>query len=260
MKKNTIKKIVALTTAFIICFGFTACGGNNGDSGSKEVYKAALEPTFPPFDTTDKEGKVDGFDVDLLNAIAKDQGFEVEWSNMGFDGLIPAVKSGNIDVVISGLTINDERKQEVDFSDEYFDAGFVLGVKKNNETIKDVNSLTKNDKVAAQIGTMSADIIKKWAKEGKIGEAKIYDKVNDAIMDVNNGSVAAILNDKPVLLEYISQQPDTIKIVGDTIEQQPYGIAVKKGNTKLLEKINKGLKNLKDNGEYDKLLKKWKLK
>ncbi|MDQ9817072.1 transporter substrate-binding domain-containing protein, partial [Acinetobacter pittii] len=97
-------------------------------------------------------GNIVGFDVDLLNAIGEDQGFKVEWKSLGFDGLIPALKSDNIDIVASGMWANDERKKEVDFSDTYYNSGLVLAVKEDSE-VTDVNSLPKDAVVAAQIGT-----------------------------------------------------------------------------------------------------------
>lgn len=254
--KNWMKKLTVIATALIMVVGLASCGGGE----SKEVvYKAAMEPTFPPFDTTNEEGNVDGFDYDMLNAIAKDQGFKVEWSNMGFDGLIPAIQSGTADIIASGMWANDERKEKVDFTDTYFNSGLVLAVKDDNTTIKGIEDLTPDMKVAAQIGTSSAELVQKLEKEGKIAEAKIYDKVNDAVMDVKNGTVAGLINDKPVTLEYISKQPKTIKIVGKVLNEEKYGMAVKKGNKELLDKLNKGLANIIENGTYDELLAKWNL-
>ena len=251
-----MKKLSVVLTAFIMVVGLASCGGG-GEEAS--VYKAAMEPTFPPFDTTDEDGNLDGFDYDMLNAIAEDQGFTVEWSNMGFDGLIPAVESGTADIIASGMWANDERKERVDFSDTYFDSGLVLAVKEDNTTINSLDDITPDMKLAAQIGTSSAEVVQQLAEEGKIAEAKIYDKVNDAVMDVKNGVVVGLINDKPVTLEYISNQPDSIKIVGETLNKEQYGIAVKKGNTELLEKINTGLANIQENGTFDELLKKWNL-
>lgn len=253
--KNLLKKITLGALAVMLCIGMTACG-----SSSSDTYKIAMEPTFPPFDTTNDDGELDGFDVDLMEAIAKDQGFKLEWQNMGFDGLIPALKSGNIDIVASGMYASEERKKEVDYSDTYYDSGLVIAVKADNITINSEADLRSNMKLVAQIGTSSQELIEGWAKEGKIAEAKIYDKVNDAVQDLKNGTVDALINDKPVTLEYINKQPDTIKIVGETLNEEQYGIAVQKGNTELLDKINAGLKNLKENGEFDKLLEKWNLK
>ena len=254
--KNWMKKLTVIATALIMVVGLASCGGG-GDEAT--VYKAAMEPTFPPFDTTNENGDVDGFDYDMLNAIAKDQGFTVEWSNMGFDGLIPAIKSGTVDIIASGMWANDERKERVDFTNTYFDSGLVLAVKEDNTTINGLDDIKPDMKLAAQIGTSSAELVQKLAEEGKIAEAKIYDKVNDAVMDVKNGVVAGLINDKPVTLEYISKQPKSIKIVGETLNKEQYGMAVKKGNKELLDKLNTGLANIIENGTFDELLAKWNL-
>ena len=250
--KKISKKLIVLALALIMVFSFAACGGS-------DAYIVAMEPTFPPFDTTDENGELDGFDVDLMNAIAEDQGFEIEWTQLGFDGLIPALESKQIDIIASGMWASPERAKIVDFSTTYYDSGLVLAVKVDNNTITGADSLTSDMKVAAQIGTSSADLVQQWEDEGKIAEAKIYDKVNEAVMDLQNGTVDALLNDKPVTTEYMSKQPDKIKIVGDILNEESYGFAVNKENKDLLDMINAGLQNVIDNGTYDQLLAKWGL-
>ena len=250
--KKISKKLIVLALALIMVFSFAACGGS-------DAYIVAMEPTFPPFDTTDENGELDGFDVDLMNAIAEDQCFEIEWTQLGFDGLIPALESKQIDIIASGMWASPDRAKVVDFSNTYYDSGLVLAVKEDNTSITGADSLTKEMKVAAQIGTSSADLVQQWADEGKIAEAKVYDKVNEAVMDLQNGTVDALLNDKPVTTEYMSKQPGKIKIVGDILNEESYGFAVNKENTELLEKINTGLQNVIDNGTYDQLLAKWGL-
>lgn len=250
--KKISKKLIVLALALIMVFSFAACGGS-------DAYIVAMEPTFPPFDTTDENGELDGFDVDLMNAIAEDQGFEIEWTQLGFDGLIPALESKQIDIIASGMWASPERAKIVDFSTTYYDSGLVLAVKADNNSIAGAESLTSEMKVAAQIGTSSADLVQQWEDEGKIAEAKIYDKVNEAVMDLQNGTVDALLNDKPVTTEYMSKQPGKIKIVGDILNEESYGFAVNKENTELLDMINEGLQNAIDNGTYDQLLAKWGL-
>ena len=250
--KKISKKLIVLALALIMVFSFAACGGG-------DAYIVAMEPTFPPFDTTDENGELDGFDVDLMNAIAEDQGFEIEWTQLGFDGLIPALESKQIDIIASGMWASPERAKIVDFSTTYYDSGLVLAVKVDNNTITGADSLTSDMKVAAQIGTSSADLVQQWEDEGKIAEAKIYDKVNEAVMDLQNGTVDALLNDKPVTTEYMSKQPDKIKIVGDILNEESYGFAVNKENKELLDMINAGLQNVIDNGTYNQLLAKWGL-
>ncbi len=257
--KNTIKKLSIVFMALILTFSLAACGDKK-EEGDMKTYKVAMEPTFPPFDTTDENGDLAGFDVDMMKAIAKDQGFEVTFESLEFDGLIVGLKSGNFDIIASGMWANDERKKEVDFSDTYYNSGLVVAVPVDNNTIKDIDSIGKDMKVAAQIGTSSADLVQQLEKDGKIKEAKIYNKVSDAVADLQNGAVDALINDKPVTLEYMKKQPDKIKIVGDTLNEETLGIAVAKDNKELLEKINKGLANIKKSGEFDKLLEKWNLK
>lgn len=257
--KNMIKKITIVCMALVLTLSLASCGGDSSKE-DKKVYKVAMEPTFPPFNTTDEEGNLDGFDVDMMKAIAKDQGFEVEFESLEFDGLIVGLKSQNFDIIASGMWANDERKKEVDFSDTYYNSGLVVAVKVDDSQITGIDSLTKDMKVAAQIGTSSADLVQNLEKEGKIKEAKIYNKVSDAVADLQNGSVSALINDKPVTLEYMKQQEGKIKIVGDTLNEETLGIAVAKDNKELLDKINKGLANIKKSGEFDKLLEKWNLK
>lgn len=260
--KNLLKKVSVISMALIMVVGLASCGGGGEEAKNTEggdKYVAGLEATFAPFDTTNDKGEIVGFDVDLLNAIAKDQGFEVEWKSLGFDGLIPALQSDNLDIVASGMWAKESRKKKADFSDSYYKSGLVLAVKEDSN-IKDVNSLSKDAVVGAQIGTSGAEYAQKLADAGKIAEAKIYDKVTDAIMDLQNGTIVGLINDKPVTQEYISKNEGKIKIVGKNLTEEDFGIAVKKGNKELLDKINAGLKNLKENGEYDKLLEKWRLK
>jgi polar amino acid transport system substrate-binding protein len=257
--KKIIKSAVLVALALTFALTFTACGNSNVSGTKDDPLIAAMEPTFPPFDTTDKNGDLDGFDVDLLNAIAKDQDLVIKWKNMEFDGLIPALDSGNADIVASGVTITKARAKKVDFSDSYYDSGLALAVAKDNSKINSLDDLTTDMIVGAQIGTSGAKKAEELKKEGKIKDVKTYNGLDVTFNDLANGTVDAVINDLPVTKNYIEKQPDKIKIVGDTINAESYGIAVKKGNDKLLEKINDGLKNMKDNGTYDKLYKKWKL-
>lgn len=218
--KIVMMMLLVMTSTFIL----QACG-NSGDSNSKK-FIVGMEPTFPPFDTTDDKGELAGFDVDLMNAIAKDQGFEIEFKSFEFDGLITGIKSGNIDIVASGMWASDERKKEVDFSDTYYKSGLVIAVTKDNDKITGMDSITKNMTLAAQIGTSSAELIEEMKKDGKIKDVKIYNKVSDAVADLQNGNVDALINDKPVTLEYMKKQEGKIKIVGDVLNEENFGIAV----------------------------------
>ena len=258
MKK---KQLFALLLALVMIMSFVACG-NSGTEEQEEatgtVYKVAMEPTFPPFDTINAETQeLEGFDVDLMNAIAEDQGFEIEWVNMGFDGLIPALQAGNIDVIASGMNASDERREKVDFSTTYYDSGLVLAIKAGNTQVTSIDDLTTDMKAGGQIGTTGADLATQLFEEGKIKEAKIYNGLDVAVMDLQNGVIDVLINDLPVTKSYMDSKPGTIEIVGDVLNAESYGFAVQKGNAELLEKINIGMQNLKDNGKFDEIYSKW---
>ena len=255
------KKILTVLLVLTMAVTFGACGGSKSADTAKDdtpVYKVAMEPTFPPFDTVDQETQeLTGFDVDLMNAIAENQGFKLEWINMGFDGLIPALQAGNIDIIASGMNASDDRREKVDFSTTYYDSGLVVAVKAGNTAIKSVDDLTPDMKVGGQIGTTGADMATELYENGKIGEAKIYNGLDVAVMDLQNGSIEALINDLPVTKSYMNAKPGTIEIVGDVLNAESYGFAVQKGNKELLDKINQGMQNLKDDGTFDKIYSKW---
>ncbi|MFZ7101335.1 MAG: basic amino acid ABC transporter substrate-binding protein [Peptococcaceae bacterium] len=221
------------------------------------VYRVGTEPTFPPFEMTDeKTGDIIGFDIDLIKAIAEDQGIKLEIMNLGFDGLIPAVQTGNIDIIASGMSIRPDREEEVDFSEPYIDAGLAIAVAGDNEDINGQDDL-QGKTVAVQIGTTGAAKAEELKNEGIIKEIKTFNTVDIVMMELMSGGVEAVINDKPVTEAYMAKQSGKIKIVGEVLESDSYGFAVKEGNQELLEKINKGLQNVKDNGKYQELQKKY---
>ena len=256
------KKLLAILIALTMAVTFAACGGSDKSSDEATsgvpTYKVAMEPTFPPFDTTVEETQeLTGFDVDMMNAIAENQGFKLEWVNMGFDGLIPALEAGNIDIIASGMNASDDRREKVDFSTTYYDSGLVVAVKAGNTAIKSIDDLTPDMKAGGQIGTTGADKATELYDAGKIGEAKIYNGLDVAVMDLLNGTIDALINDLPVTKAYMNAKPGTIEIVGDVLNAESYGYAVQKGNKELLDKINKGMQNLKDDGTFDEIYSKW---
>lgn len=256
-----LKKVLVLTLMVAMVLTVAACGGDDGGSdGDAEAptYKAVTEATFPPFDTVDEDGNIIGFDMDLMNAIAEDQGFKVEYVDMEFDSLIPAVENGDADMITAGMNAMDPARQaKVDFSTTYYDSALVVVVSAENDTITGIDDLTSDMKVTAQIGTTGADKTEEIAGNGQIAEAVILNQYSDCIMQVINGDAAACIVDKPVAEAYIKNQGGKIKIVGDEMGAESYGFAVQKGNTELLDKINAGLQNMIDNGTYDELVEKW---
>jgi polar amino acid transport system substrate-binding protein len=217
------------------------------------TYIVGTEAQFPPFEIVDSKGNVIGFDVDLMNAIAEDQGFKVEYLDQDFAGLIPALQTGNVDIIASGMTITDEREEQVDFSEPYINAGLALAVLTGNEDIQSVDDL-QGKTVAVQTGSTGFMKAEELQKAGIIAEIKDFPHVNEAIEELKIGGADAMINDLPVTEAFIAAQPDVIKIVGEPLNSEDYGFAVRTGNTELLEMINAGLENVKASGKYDELL------
>ena len=254
MKNN--KKLVVLMLAFIMMFTLIACG--SGEEAGEEVptYVCLTESTYPPFDTVDDAGNLVGFDFDLMNAIAEDQGFKCEYVDMAFGSIIPAIESGQGDIITAGIFVTDERKEKVDFSNPYYTADVSIVVLENNNEITGVDSFTTEMKAASQTANIAADTLQAMVDEGKLGQAVILDSFSDAFVQLQNGDVDAVFAQSAVANAYLKQKGG-VKIVGTAGESKDIAFGVKKDNTELLEKINAGLQNLKDNGTYDELVSKW---
>lgn len=259
MNKKNVFKFILMMAVMVMLIGLAGCGGAGKGASGGETYTAVTEPTFPPFDTTNDDGEIVGFDMDLMNAIAKDQGFKVKYKSLEFDALIPALESKQADIITAGMNANDPARQaKVDFTDTYYDSGLVVLVKKDSN-ITGIDGFTSDMAVAGQIATTSADKANELKEQGKIAKAVILNKNSEAIQQLENGDVQAVILDQAVAMSYLSNKKhaDKIKSVGDVLNAESYGFAVQKGNDKLKEKINAGLANLKANGKYDEIYKKW---
>ncbi|TWD93200.1 amino acid ABC transporter substrate-binding protein (PAAT family) [Neobacillus bataviensis] len=246
-----------LFSLFLILTVFIAACGSKETSGEKtnsdKVYKVGVDTTYPPFEYKDGN-EYKGIDIDLINAIAKNQGFKIELNPMDFGGIIPAMQANQLDVAIAGMSITDERKKVVDFSTPYFDAGLTVVVKKDNSTIKSVKDL-KGKTVAVKKGTTGAEYAQTNASKLGINVVQFNDSPA-MFQEVSNGNADALIEDYPVISYAIAQKDLGLKIVGDRLNGDQYGIAVLKGQNKdLIEKINKGLAELKKDGTYDKIVK-----
>lgn len=188
-----------------------------------------------------------------MNTIAEDQDFKVQYLDQDFAGLIPALQTGNIDIIASGMTITDEREEQVDFSEPYITAGLALAITVNNEEIQSVDDL-KGKTVAVQTGSTGFMKAEELKEAGVIAQIKDFPHVNEAIEELKIGGADAMINDLPVTDAFIAAQPGVIKIVGEPLNSESYGFAVRSGNTELLQKINAGLENVKASGKYDELL------
>lgn len=217
----------------------------------KDVYKIASDSSFAPFVFQDDSNKYTGIDMSLINAIAKDQGFTLDISNPGFDAAVNAVQSGQADGMIAGMSITDERKETFDFSDPYYTANAIIGVKKNS-SIKSYEDL-KGKTVGVKNGTASQTFLEE--NKDKYGyKIKTFADASPMYDSLNAGSVDAVMDDEPIIKYAIKQGQD----LATPIEGTPvgeYGFAVKKGsNPELIEMFNNGLANLKASGQYEEIL------
>lgn len=251
------KSVKILSIMMIALLAMTALVGCGEKEEEVKTYIAATEPTYAPFDTTDEDGNIIGFDMDLLDAIAEDQGFKVEYKSFEFDAIVPAVQAGNADIIAAAMNITPDRAEKVAFSDKYFDSGKTILVLKDNDSIKSENDLTSEMKVAAQMGTTEAEYIQGLKEEGKIGEAVVLNQTTQCILQLENGDVDAVIMDAPVAVYYNNKYADKIKQLDSLIDPADMAFAVAKDNEELLEKINAGLKNVKESGKYDELVEKW---
>ena len=256
-----------LQVLFLVGFSvlvLAGCGGKEKEQAkpsaaapkakTETTYKVGMDATYAPFGFQNQSKKeYQGFDVDIIKAIAKSEGFKVEVQNLGFDGLIPALQTGNLDIVINDMTITEERSKAVAFSKPYYTAGLGLVVAKDNNSIKTQKDLT-GKKLGVSIGSTGAEV----AHKIKDVQVKEFNSIVDAFMELKNGGVDAVINDKPVNEYYVlTSGKNFAKAVDADFEVEYLGIAVAKKNTALLEQINHGLAAIKANGQYAEIYKKW---
>ena len=220
----------------------------------KSKYVIASDSSFAPFVFQNSSNQYTGIDMDLIKAIAEDQGFEIEITNPGFDAAINAVQSGQADGMIAGMSVTDARKETFDFSDSYYTANTILGVKESStiSSYEDLNGKT----VGVKNGTASQTFLTE--NQSKYGyKIKTFADGSSMYDSLNTGSIDAVMDDEPVLKYSISQgQKLKTPIEGTPIGETAF--AVKKGNNpELIEMFNNGLANLKASGEFQKILDKY---
>lgn len=214
------------------------------------------DTTYPPFESIEG-GKVVGFDVDLMNEIAKRLNVTAKFQTADFKTIFTALASHKYDVVISAVTIKAERKQTIDFTDPYFNADQSLAVDVSKEAaIKTIDDLTGKT-VGVQDGTTGKDCADALKAAGKIGEVRAYKDIPTAFSDMAAGRVAAIINDLPTSKRIVEQRGGSLRIVQIVRTKEAYGVAVSKDNPNLREAVNKVLKEMKSDGTYKTLFVKW---
>jgi len=252
-----LKKLMfGLVLVFMVA-GLVFAGGGKAKEETKGLHiVVATDATWPPMEFIDEKTKeIIGFDIDLMKAIAKAAGFTVEFKNTAWDGIFAGLAAGKYDAVISSVTITEERKKEMDFSKPYINAGQVLVVASTTKGVTKLEDL-KGKTVGAQIGTTGAFEVEKVPGVN----LKTYDEIGFAFEDLVNGRIQGVVADTPVAADFALQSgtyKGKLMIVGEPFTEEYYGIAVQKGNTKVLEAINRGLDKVLGTDTYKKLQDKW---
>ena len=256
MGKKNLKKIMGLVLLGAMVMGMmTACGSSSSKKNSNTLVMAT-NATFPPYESVSGDDIV-GIDVDIANAIAKKLGKKLKIEDVSFDSIIAGVQNDKYDFGMAGMTVTDERKKNVDFTESYAKAVQVVIVKEDSD-IKSIDDISSKNKIGVQQGTTGDIYASDTVENGGYGE--------DAVMKYNSGpdAVQALLSDK-VDCVIIDNEPakayvaanQGLKILDSSFADEEYAICVKKGNSQLKNDINKALKELKDDGTIDKIVSKY---
>ncbi|KQU27267.1 hypothetical protein ASG65_01535 [Bacillus sp. Leaf13] len=255
------KKLLLLTALMgLLSIVMIGCSGESseakGDGKRDETSKVSVSAlnNYPPL-MFKKEGKLVGFEHDILEAIAKEESFTIEYKEMKFDGFIPGLQSNQVDIA-SSLLIREERKEVVDFADVFLKSGIVLVVAEDSpiQSLEDLKGKT----IVATQGSTTLEMAKELAEKYG-GKAKPLKETDALYLDVENGNSDALVLNSPTVDYRLKVDGENVKfrIVGEPLTVDEHAFAVKKGNADLQEKINSGLKVIKENGEYDKIHAEW---
>lgn len=217
-----------------------------------KVMKVGFEGTYSPFNYKNQQGQFEGFDVDVSNEIAKRLGVKTEFIATPWSSLIGGLEADKFDIIIAQMSITDERKKSVDFTDPYVITGGVIITRQDTKDITKLEDL-KGKKVGVGAGTTFEETAKKVQGANVIS----YKSAGDYFMDLQNKRLDAIINDNLVAGYRIKHDNLPLQIVSGLVSKDEIGMAIKKGNTDFVDKVNKALSDMKADGTYDSLFMKW---
>jgi len=222
---------------------------------SAETLRVVTDPSFVPFEMMDQEtGEMIGFDMEIIREVADRAGFEIDLNTMDFNGIIPALQTGNVDIAIAGITITEEREEIVDSSDPYYDSGLRILVRESNGDVSEFDDL-EGKKIGTKIGSTSYDYLVKnlEADDG----VTPYPGSSDMYMALMSRSIDAVFYDAPNVGYFARTKGEgKVKTVGPLYEGQQYGIALKNGS-EWVDDVNDALAAMKEDGTYKTIYEKW---
>ncbi|UOO80828.1 basic amino acid ABC transporter substrate-binding protein [Uruburuella testudinis] len=259
---NMKKWLAAALTCSALALG--GCGGSNNDQAATaadadadKVYRVAMNAEFAPFESLDSANQVQGFDVDLVNAMAKAGNFKVEFKHQPWDSLFPALANGDADILASAVTITDDRKQTMDFTEPYFEITQVILVPQG-KSIKSVEDLKNAQRVGVVTGN-TGDFAASQILGNNSPKIARFENLPLLIKELESGGLDAVVSDSAVVGNYIKNNGDKgfsmVAVPDFTVEN--YGMAVRKGDSATLNMLNEALKQVRANGEYDQIYSKY---
>lgn len=255
-----MKKWIAAALA-CSTLALSACGGQSGGTeqaaGGEKTYRVATNAEFAPFESKDSNNQIQGFDIDLMNAMAKAGNFKVEYKHQPWNSLFPGLANGDADILLSAITINDERKQTMDFTDPYFKITQVILVQKGKD-IKSVEDLKNSSKVGVVTGQTGDLAVSRLLGQDNPKIAR-FESLPLVIKELENGGLDAVVSDSAVVGNYIKNNGNKgfSMIAVPDFEEENYGMAVRKGDTATLNMLNDALKKVRESGEYEKVEKQY---
>jgi len=222
---------------------------------SAETLRVVTDPSFVPFEMMDQQtGEMIGFDMEIIREVADRAGFEIDLNTMDFNGIIPALQTGNVDIAIAGITITDQREEIVDFSDPYYDSGLRILVRQGEDGVTELDDL-EGKKIGTKIGSTSYDYLMKTLE--KDDGVTPYPGSSDMYMALMSRAIDAVFYDAPNV-GYFARTggKGKVKTVGPLYEGQQYGIALKNGS-EWIDEVNEALASMKADGTYQTIYEKW---
>ncbi|MFD1037284.1 transporter substrate-binding domain-containing protein [Virgibacillus byunsanensis] len=256
-----MKRFSMLAIFLLLLIVAVACGDSEETSGGQDslskvedsgVLRVGFEGTYRPFNFLDDDNEYTGFDVDFANELADRLGVETEFIATSWDSLIGGVKSDKFDIIIAQMSVTEERKESVDFTNPYVVTGSVLITKEDTEGISELEDIS-GKKVGTGTGTTFADV----ANSVDGADVTLYKSVNEYLQDLLNGRLDVIINDQLLMSHNIQEEGIPVKIVSEILNKDEIGMAVKKDSPDFVNKLNEELAAMLEDGTYEEIYRKW---
>ncbi|WBW96772.1 amino acid ABC transporter substrate-binding protein [Oceanirhabdus sp. W0125-5] len=255
------KSILTILMFLVVLVGITGCGsenlkgGNNSHSEETKKFVVGLDDNFPPMGFRSESGEIIGFDIDLAKEAAKRIGYEVEFKAVDWDGVLLSLNNGDIDVIWNGLTITEERKEKIGFTDEYLVNNQIIVVSGESEIT--TKGELKDMIIGVQMGSSSQTVIENIKDEIGIGEIKKYSNNVDALLDLKAGRIQGVVVDEVVGRYYMVKNGGSYRILEETLGGESYGVGFRKSDSDFGEELNEVLIEMKEDGTFDKIKEMW---